>query len=145
MGNVTALKPGYRLDAVQGNTLYYYIQLDYADGSMVRFPSGSPAADVIETPIRVPQNQPPEGQTARIDYRIMSPLPDEPVAADEALIAIAFFYPEGSVDAGGFRLMVKRSGCDSSGRGNPLSYYLCTGGASNGRQPCAPCLSRPHP
>jgi len=93
-------------DAVQGNTLYYYIQLDYADGSMVRFPSGSPAAGVIETPIRVPQNQPPEGQTARIDYRIMSPLPDEPVAADEALIAIAFFYPEGSVDAGGFRLMV---------------------------------------
>lgn len=91
---------------IQGTILYYYLQLDYLDGRFIRFPSGSPGAGVIEVPIRVSDLPPAEGQTARIDYRIMSPLPGTAAPTNDALIAISFFYPEGVADASGFRLFV---------------------------------------
>lgn len=108
---------------IQGATLLYYIQLDNLDGSNIRFPSGSPNAGVIEVPIRIPPEASLAGQTARINYRIMSPLPGESVPINDALIAVSLFYPEGVADASGFRLFV--NGADVTSRAS-VSPFLIT-------------------
>lgn len=108
---------------IHGTTLYYYIQLDYLDGNVLRFPSGSPGAGVLEVPIRVSETPEIAGQTARIDYRIMSPLPGSNAPTNDALIAISFFYPEGVAEASGFRLFV--NGLDVTNNAE-VSQFLIT-------------------
>lgn len=108
---------------IKGTTLFYYIQLDIPDGRTIRFPSGSPAAGVLEIPIREASGTPLAGQVNRIDYRIMSPLPGTPIPANDALIAVSFFYPEGIAEASGFRIFV--NGADVTSRAS-VSPFLIT-------------------
>ena len=93
-------------DQVRGNTFEYYIQVDLPDGNSLTYPVSNATSNPIQAPIRTQTDTPIEGTMQRIDYRILSPRPNEVVSQSDALIAISFFYPGDVVDADGFRLFL---------------------------------------
>lgn len=110
-------------DQFRGNTFEYYIQVDLPDGGSSTYPANNAAGNPIQTPIRTQTATAIEGTTQRIDYRILSPRPNELVSQSDALIAISFFYPGDVVNADGFRLFLNDIDITSAASVSP---YLIT-------------------
>ncbi|MCH8496074.1 MAG: hypothetical protein LAT57_10670 [Balneolales bacterium] len=93
-------------DQLRGNTFEYYIQIDFPDGASLSYPVNDASGNPIQAPIRTQTGTEIEGTTQRIDYRILSPRPNEAISQSDALIAISFFYPGDVINADGFRLFL---------------------------------------
>lgn len=81
-------------------TLEYYFEIQFNDGETITYPvnlgeRGPIRVDIIEQQ----DEQVTSGEDQGIDYTILSPEPGEEVARGDAVLALALFYEEGTIDS----------------------------------------------
>lgn len=114
-------------ETIRGATLYYYIIVDSPTGARVAFPSARADIEPVRVPIILSNDMgsdaPSIGTVSDIDFEILSPQPGSNMSANDALIAISFFYTNETANANNFRLYV--NGLDVTTQAD-VSEYLIT-------------------
>lgn len=102
----------------------YYLSLSFFDGLVVTYPAEGASAPIT---IQVVEPQDKEvtdltGVSEEIEYTILSPLPDEELVPNDALIAITLFYDEGAANPDSLVLIF--NGNDVTSKANMTPYFI---------------------
>jgi hypothetical protein len=108
-----------------GSSIEYYFTANRQNGSVFTYPQSNPEQNPIFVNITETQEKETNvtGSVNKIDFTILSPLPDEAIAAEDVLVAITLFYDEDQeVNPNGFKLYFK--GTDVTSKAEITPYLI---------------------
>lgn len=98
----------FTIDNLNANSIQYYLSLNLANEVKAYFPNNAAETDSPITVTLVDKQvatQDLMGTTGNIDFNILSPLPDEEIVPEDALIALTLFYNEGEANPDSIKII----------------------------------------